>query len=121
MPKFRKAWGILAVSLALGGLALVPSAYAQTQRSTAPGPTSGASASSTITDQRGPGMPPLDAHQTTRGTSNHHEVFRVLGMSGVIAAPVTPAYNGDATYTTFAGQPGNGMTAVLAQSIDGAP
>lgn len=121
MPRFRIASTSLAASFALGCLALIQSADAQTQRNTAPGPTSGTSTSSTITDQRGPGMPPVDAHQTTRGINNHHEVFQVLGMSGVIAAPVTPSYNGDATYTTFAGQPGNGMTAILAQSIDGAP
>ena len=53
--------------------------------------------------------------------TNNHEIFRVLGLSGQIAAPVTPSYNGAAAYTTFGGQPMKGGDAVLAQSIDGAP
>lgn len=110
-----------AAAAALGLMVWAPSAaVAQTQRATAPGPSSGATTSGTITNERGPGMPPVDAHQTTRGTNNH-EVFHVLGMSGQIAAPVTPPYNGSATYTTFGGQPENGGPAVLAHSMDGAP
>lgn len=110
------ALGALSVAM----IAAASPAGAQSQRNTAPGPTSGASSSSTITNEQAPGMPPIDAHQNTRGTDNR-EVFRVLGMSGVIAAPVAPAYNGDATYSTFAGDPANGRNAILAQSIDGAP
>lgn len=110
------ALGTLSVMMIL---AAVP-AVAQSQRETAPGPTSGANNSSTITQEQAPGMPPVNAHQTARGTSNR-EVFQVLGMSGVIAAPVTPAYNGAATYSTFAGDPANGRNAILAASIDGAP
>lgn len=120
MPK-RNFFIIGAVSATLGLAALTPfAAVAQTQRATAPGPTSGATTSGTIVDHQGPGMPPVDAHQTTRGTNNR-EVFHVLGMSGQIAAPVTPSYNGDATYTTFGGQPENGGPAILAQSVNGAP
>ena len=78
------------------------------------------SANGTIVQEQAPGLPPVDASQNARGTNNR-EVFRVLGFSGEIAAPVTPAYNDQATYRTFAGQPGNGANAVLAQTIDGAP
>ncbi|MGI4747057.1 MAG: hypothetical protein ACRYGI_16830 [Janthinobacterium lividum] len=65
-------------------------------------------------------MPSADAQQTPRNTNNR-EIFRVLGLSTQVSAPVTPAYNGDATYSTFAGQPGNGQNAILAQSINGSP
>ena len=95
-------------------------ASAQTQRQTAPGPISGTSNDSTIIQDQAPGLPPIDASQNVRGTNNR-EIFQVLGLSGEIAAPVTPAYNADAAYHTFAGQPGNGANAVLAQSMDGSP
>ena len=45
----------------------------------------------------------------------------ILGIPLRVAAPVTPPYNGNATYSTFAGQPANGKNAILQQSIDGAP
>lgn len=89
-----------------------------------PASTSSAAASQqsngVVLDQQGPGIPPVDAQQTPRNT-NHRELFRVLGLSAQVSAPVTPAYNGDATYTTFAGQPGNGQSAILAQSMNGSP
>ena len=108
--------GVVGLAALLGSGA----AMAQSQRQTAPGPTSGTSTDSTIVQERAPGLPSVDASQNTRGTNNR-EVFQVLGFEGEIAAPVTPAYNADATYRTFAGQPGNGANAVLAQTIDGAP
>ncbi len=110
------------VSGMVGVIALLGSgaAMAQSQRQTAPGPSSGTSSGSTVFQDQTIGLPPVDASQNTRGTGNR-EVFQVLGLSGEIAAPVTPAYNADATYRTFAGQPGNGANAVLAQTIDGAP
>jgi len=107
----------------LSGLAILAGnlpARAQSQNHVAPGPTSGTTTSQTITQSSGPGMPPVDAHQTTHGTNNK-EVFRVLGLSGQIAAPVNAPYNSSGTYSTFAGQPANGQNAILAQSIDGAP
>ena len=110
------AAGVVGLATLLGSGAAV----AQNQRQTAPGQISGTSASGTITEEQAPGLPPVDASQSARGTNNR-EVFQVLGFSGEIAAPVTPAYNDQATYRTFAGQPGNGANAVLAQSIDGAP
>ena len=110
------AAGIVGLATVLGSGAAV----AQDQRQTAPGPISGTSANGTIIQEQAPGLPPVDASQNARGTNNR-EVFRVLGFSGEIAAPVTPAYNDQATYRTFAGQPGNGANAVLAQTIDGAP
>ena len=110
------AAGVVGVITMLGSGAAV----AQNQRQTAPGQISGTTANGTITEEQAPGLPPVDASQSARGTDNR-EVFRVLGFSGEIAAPVTPAYNDQATYRTFAGQPGNGANAVLAQSIDGAP
>ena len=110
------AAGVAGLATLLGSGA----AMAQNQRQTAPGPISGTSANGTIIQEQAPGLPPVDASQNARGTDNR-EVFRVLGFSGEIAAPVTPAYNDQATYRTFAGQPGNGANAVLAQSIDGAP
>lgn len=108
--------GVVGLSALLGSGA----AMAQSQRQTAPGPTSGTNNDSTIFQEQAPGLPSVDASQNTRGTNNR-EVFQVLGFEGEIAAPVTPAYNADATYRTFAGQPGNGANAVLAQTIDGAP
>ena len=110
------ASGVIGLAALLGAGA----ATAQSQRQTAPGPTSGTSNDSTIFQDQRPGLPPADASQNTRGTNNH-EIFRVLGFSGQIAAPVTPSYNDQATYQTFAGQPGRGETAIMAQSIDGAP
>ena len=114
---------IVPLTVAIVGLATLigsNTASAQSQRQTAPGPISGTSTDGTIIQDQAPGLPPVDASQNVRGTNNR-EVFQVLGLSGVIAAPVTPAYNADATYHTFAGQPGNGANAVLAQSMDGSP
>lgn len=95
-------------------------ADAQSQRQTAPGPSSGTSNDSTIVREQAPGLPPVDASQNTRGTGNR-ELFHVLGFSGQVAAPVTQPYDTDTTYRTFAGQPTRGPDAVLAQTIDGAP
>ena len=108
--------GIVGLAALLGSGA----AMAQSQRQTAPGPTSGTSNDSTIFQEQAPGLPSPAARQNTRGTGNR-ELFQVLGFSGQIAAPVTPAYNDQSTYQTFAGQPGRGETAIMAQTIDGAP
>ncbi len=110
------------VSAVVGLAAMLGSgaATAQGQRQAAPGPSSGASNDNTVFQEQAPGLPPVDASQNTRGTNNR-EVFQVLGFEGEIAAPVAPAYDAEATYRTFAGQPGNGANAVLAQTIDGAP
>ncbi len=108
------------------GLALVAvlaagPAFAQASVQTAPVPRASATtASGDVTRQAGPGLPPVDANQTIRGTGNT-QLFQVLGFSGQIAAPVNADYNADHTYQTFAGQPGRGSTAILAESMDGSP
>lgn len=103
-------------------IGLMPTRAAAQPRQPASTSTTAASQSSNgvVLDKQGPGIPPVNAQQTPRNTNNH-ELFRVLGLSAQVSAPVTPAYNGDATYTTFGGQPGNGQNAILAQSINGSP
>lgn len=83
-------------------------------------PLNGMTDNGTVLGSKGPGIPPVNAQQSVRSTNNT-EVFRLLSLSGQINAPVTPAYNEDGAYRTFAGQPMKGADAVLAQSIDGAP
>jgi len=105
------------------GLALVSApglAHAQSQPVAAPMAASGTTTTGTVVQQQGPGLPPVNAHQDTY-SNNNREVFRILGLSGQLSAPVTPAYNADAAYRTFAGQPMRGGDAVMAQSMDGAP
>ena len=66
-------------------------------------------------------LPSATARQsTTTGTGSPSSVS-ILGIPLRAAAPVTPAYNGNAAYSTFAGQPMTGKDAVLQQSVDGAP
>lgn len=109
-------FGVIGLTLVIG----VGTAQAQSQRAAAPLPSNSATTSGTVTDQQGPGLPPVAAHQDTY-SNNNKEVFRLLGLSGQIAAPVTPPYNDNASYRTFAGQPMRGSDAVMAQSMDGAP
>ena len=111
-----RASGVVGIAALLGSGA----AMAQSQRQTAPGPTSGTSSDGPVFHHQATGLPPVDASQNTRGTGNR-EVFQLLGLSNQIAAPVAPAYNADSSYRTFAGQPMNGANTVLAQTIDGAP
>jgi hypothetical protein len=73
----------------------------------------------TETQPQGPGMPGVDAQQTTR--TNNRPAFHILGIPVQISTPVTPPYNGEGTYETFAGQPANGRNAIAARSIDGSP
>lgn len=108
--------GLIGLTLAIG----VGAAQAQSQRVAAPLPANSTTTNSTVTGQQGPGLPPVGAHQDTY-SNNNKEVFRLLGLSGQISAPVTPAYNDNASYRTFAGQPMRGGDAVMAQSMDGAP
>ena len=112
--------GLAAAIMALGLSTGAASALAQATQGGRPSAANSTASNSTIVEQKGPGLPPVDAHQTTRSTDNH-EVFRILGLSGQINAPVTPSYNADATYHTYAGQPGNGQSAILAQGTDGSP
>ena len=109
----------LAMTVAVSGAAL---AQAQVQTAPVPRATSntGSTASSGVPRPAGPGVPPVDASQTIRGTSNT-QLFQAFGFSGQIAAPVNADYNADSTYQTFAGQPGRGSTAILAASMDGSP
>ena len=109
----------ITMTLAVSGQAL---AQAQVRTPAVPRATAntGSTASSDVTRQAGPGLPPVDADQTTRGTGNT-QLFQVLGFSGQIAAPVNADYNADNTYQTFAGQPGRGSTAILSESMDGSP
>ena len=96
-------------------------ALAQATVQSAPVPRASSTATtSDLTRQAGPGLPPVDADQTIRGTHNT-PLFQVLGFSGQVAAPVDADYNADHTYQTFAGQPGRGSTAILAASMDGSP
>ena len=67
------------------------------------------------------GLPGATARQTTSTGTGWHSPVSILGMPLRVAAPVTPAYNNAAAYSTFAGQPENGKDAVMQQSIDGAP
>ena len=109
-----------AFALALTAAAAAP-ALAQATVQSAPVPRASATAATgDVTRQAGPGLPPVDANQTIRGTNNT-QLFQVLGFSGQVAAPVNADYNADHTYQTFAGQPGRGSTAVLAESMDGSP
>ena len=108
-------------ALVLAVTAAAVPALAQAPVQTAPVPRASATtASGDVTRQAGPGLPPVDASQTIRGTGNT-QLFQVLGFSGQVAAPVNADYNADHTYQTFAGQPGRGSTAILAASMDGAP
>ena len=108
-------------ALALASAAAAAPALAQAPVQTAPVPrASTTTATGDVTRQAGPGLPPVDASQTIRGTNNT-QLFQVLGFSGQIAAPVNADYNADHTYQTFAGQPGRGSTAILAASMDGSP
>ncbi len=95
------------------------SALAQSY-SPAPTPVYGSTESQSSIRFRGPGLPGPEAQQSI-GTGPRHILFDVAGYDGVISAPVTPPYNAAATYRTYAGQPGNGRNAVLAQTTDGAP
>lgn len=109
------------VSVAIAG----GTAHAQTSRDRMVAPIAGTPANGmtdngAVLDRKGPGIPPVNAQQSVRSTNNH-EVFRLLGLSGQVNAPVTPAYNEDGAYRTFAGQPMKGADAVLAQSMGGAP
>ena len=115
----RALLGSVSLVASIGLLSTLAAAQPRQPASTS---TTAASQSSNgvVLDQQGPGMPPVDAQQTPRNT-NHRELFRVLGLSAQVSAPVTPPYNGDNTYTTFAGQPGRGQTAILAQSMNGSP
>ncbi len=108
------------LALALTAVAAAP-ALAQATVHSAPVPrTSATTANGDVTRQATPGLPPVDANQTIRGTHNT-QLFQVLGFSGQVAAPVNADYNADHTYQTFAGQPGRGSTAILAASMDGSP
>lgn len=62
----------------------------------------------------------LSEQQTVKST-NHRPAFTVLGVPVVIAAPVDAPYNAAAAYSTYAGQPGFGPNAVLANSVGSAP
>ena len=109
------------VGFAFAAVLAAGPAFAQASVQTAPVPRASATtASGDVTRQAGPGLPPVDANQTIRGTNNT-QLFQVLGFSGQIAAPVNADYNADHTYQTFAGQPGRGSTAILAESMDGSP
>ena len=112
--------GLSAAILALGLSAGAAPSLAQATQGGRPSAANSTASNSTIVEQKGPGLPPVDAQQTTRSTDNH-EVFKILGLSGQINAPVTPGYNADATYHTYAGQPGNGQNAILSQGTDGSP
>ena len=123
MRSFIRSGASAGLAIAMTLAVSVP-ALAQAQVRTAPVPrataNTGSTASSDVTRQAGPGLPPVDADQTIRGTGNT-QLFQVLGFSGQIAAPVNADYNADNTYQTFAGQPGRGSTAVLSESMDGSP
>ncbi|WP_428390796.1 hypothetical protein [Lichenicoccus sp.] len=67
------------------------------------------------------GLPGVTAQQTSSSGAGRHTPLSILGMPLRIAAPVAPAYNGNAIYSTFAGQPMTGKEVILQQSIDGAP
>ena len=112
---------ILAGTLAgFAGSAAAQQTVAAPTASTATAPAAGTPVNGTVYHLVGPGIPPVDAHQTIRG-NNNQPIFQVLGFTGQIAAPVDAAYNSENTYNTFAGQPGRGSTAVLANSMDGSP
>ena len=112
--------GLAAAILVLGVCSGAASALAQATQGGRSSAANSTASNSTIVEQKGPGLPPVDAQQTTRSTNNT-EVFKVLGLSGQINAPVTPGYDADATYHTYAGQPGNGQNAILSQGTDGSP
>ncbi|NLI26062.1 MAG: hypothetical protein GX413_01530 [Acetobacter sp.] len=75
-----------------------------------------------------PNMPPsrhassvlVDASQTPRDDRNLPTID-VLGIPVTINAPVVPPYNGAFTYTTYAGQAGNGRNAPGAWGSVGEP
>lgn len=115
----RAVFGGLALVASIGSVSTLALAQPRQPASTS-SPAASQSSNGVVIDKQGPGMPPVDAQQTPRNT-NHKELFRVLGLSAQVSAPVTPAYNADSTYTTFAGQPGRGQTAILAQSMNGSP
>lgn len=73
----------------------------------------------TITHLVRPGIPAPNANQSIRDLSA--PVFQVAGFGGYVTAPVTAAYDQHNNLATFAGQPGRGNTAVLAQSMYGNP
>ena len=70
------------------------------------------SASSTTRD--------LYSTQTVRNP-NQKPAFQVLGVPVVISAPVAPPYGATDEYSTYAGQPGGGPNAILAESVGATP
>ncbi len=111
-----------ATVMLLSGLAAAPASAqalrAASSNSLAAGATSERNSTPTSSTT---GLPSATARQTTSTGTGWHSPVSILGMPLRVAAPVTPAYNNAAAFSTFAGQPENGKDAVLQQSIDGAP
>ncbi len=113
--------GLGAVML-LGGLAAAPASAQALRASSSNSLAAGATADRNSTPTSSTtGLPGATARQTTSTGTGWRSPVSILGMPLRIAAPVTPAYNNAAAFSTFAGQPENGKDAVLQQSIDGAP
>ncbi|MCQ8276931.1 hypothetical protein NFI95_00510 [Acetobacteraceae bacterium KSS8] len=111
--------------LLAGAICLVFATYAERSATAqsytaAPTPVYGSAESQSSIRFHGPGLPGAEAQQSVKAGSRH-VLFDVAGYDGVIFAPVTPPYDAASTYRTYAGQPGRGATALLSQTVDGAP
>ena len=112
----------LATAMLLAGLCAAPASAQALRASSSNSLAAGATADRNSTPTSSTtGLPGATARQTTSTGTGWHSPVSILGMPLRVAAPVTPAYNNAAAYSTFAGQPENGKDAVLQQSIDGAP
>ena len=112
----------LAAAMLLSGFCAAPASAQALRASSSNSLAAGATADRNSTPTSSTtGLPGATARQTTSTGTGWHSPVSILGMPLRVAAPVTPAYNNAAAFSTFAGQPENGKDAVLQQSIDGAP
>ncbi len=122
LPRAAASAVALVSAMLLTGLCATPASAQALRASSSSSLAAGATADRNSTPTSSTtGLPGATARQTTSTGTGWHSPVSILGMPLRVAAPVTPAYNNAAAFSTFAGQPENGKDAVLQQSIDGAP
>lgn len=111
-----------ATAVTLATVAALPASAQALRSSSASSLAAGATSDrNSVSTPNTTGLPGASERQSiTTGTGSGSAVS-ILGMPLRVAAPVTPPYDGDESYSTFAGQAATGKEAVLQQSIDGAP
>jgi len=109
---------VASLAVASAGGASAQSLRARSSNSVAAGPTRDRNSLPTSATT---GLPGVTAQQSTSTGTGSPSRYSVLGLPLRFAAPVTPPYNSQGAYATFAGQPMTGKDAVLQQSIDGSP